>query len=204
MQANYTTLIASRGWHVYGKTAWVSPQPGESLFAKKERDPNALLADPYSIAWMRKCPSRLTADVVGHMPREISRFVHYFLIRGGTISAVVTNGRYRPSPIPKGGLEILLSATLTIGNDDQRYLQRLIKLINDNYDPAANHAEHNDSANDEEGRSEDETEGETRNREREDPVEDIFLLDDEDWENEPERNETSNNSDEHNEVIILD
>ena len=118
MQANYRTLIASRGWHVYGKAVWISQQRGESLFAQKERDQTALLNDPYSIAWMRKSKSKLTADVVGHVPREISRFMYYFLNRGGTISAVVNSGRYRPSPILNGGLEILLSITLKIDNEN--------------------------------------------------------------------------------------
>ena len=39
--------------------------------------------------------------------------------------------------------------TLTIDNEKQRYLQRLIKLINDNYDPDIP-AEDNNAANNEE------------------------------------------------------
>ena len=102
---------------------------------------------------MRKSKSKLTADVVGHVPREISRIMYYFLNRGGKISAVVNSGRYRPSPIPKGELEILVSVTLKIDNENRRYLQRLIQLINDNYDPAVP-VENNKSANDEEASDE--------------------------------------------------
>ena len=186
-----------------GKAVWISPQRGENVSAQKESDPNALLADPYSIAWMRKCPSRLTADVVGHVPTETSRFIYYFLNRGGKINAVVTNGRYRSSPIPKGGLEILLTVTLTIDNDKQRYLQRLIKLINDNYDPDVP-AEGNNAANNEEVSSVSYgIEAEIRHGERDDPVEDIFLFDDEEWDSEI-TDEITENLDEHNPIIILD
>ena len=127
--------------------------------------------------------------------------MYYFLNRGGTISAVVNSGRYRPSPIPKGGLEISLSVTLKIDNENRRYLQRLIQLINDNYDPAVP-VENNKSANVEE--ASDEMARGTGNEEMEDPVEDIFLIDDEDSDYEQDINETSANSNENDKVIILD
>ena len=114
---------------------------------------------------------------------------------------MVNSGRYRPSPIPKGGLETLLSVTLKIDNENRRYLQRLIQLINDNYDPAVP-VENNKSANDEEAR--DEMARGTGNEEMEDHVEDIFLIDDEDSDYEQDINETSANSNENDKVIILD
>ena len=46
-------------------------------------------------------------ETVGHIPREVSRYT-YFDIKeeGGCIDDFVLSRRYRPSPIPSGGLEI--------------------------------------------------------------------------------------------------
>ena len=43
--------IASRGYHVYGKSIWSNPKKGECLIGEQETDPVALLEDPYAIAW---------------------------------------------------------------------------------------------------------------------------------------------------------
>ena len=45
----------------------------------------------------------------GHIPREISRHVYFFLKEeGGKVEGFVYSTKYRPSPIPAGGLEIPL------------------------------------------------------------------------------------------------
>ena len=111
----------------------MSPKRGEVLFANEEKNSEALNSDPYAVTWIKKNKSSLVADVVGHVPREISRFVHFFLRRGGKVEARVYSERYIPSPIASGGLEIVLSATFKIVDDDRRYLNRLIGLITGNY-----------------------------------------------------------------------
>ena len=55
----------------------------EALSFKKETDPTALRFDPFSIAFTRKSIKYLTALTVGDIPLEISRFVYFFLERGG-------------------------------------------------------------------------------------------------------------------------
>ena len=42
--------------------------------------------------------------------------------------------KYRPSPIPKGGLEIALTVTCKISATKQEILQRLDAMIKENYD----------------------------------------------------------------------
>ena len=64
--------------------------------------------------------------------RKISHCV--FLFRTGKLEAKVDSERFRRSPIPKGGLEIILNAKFLIDVEKRRYLERLAKLINDNYD----------------------------------------------------------------------
>ena len=83
-----------RGFHIY-KDVW-SPSINEELPTQQE---HGNPADPHAVAIMK------TGAVVGHVPREISTFCWYFLIRNGTISCTVT-GRRQCSFLPEGGLEI--------------------------------------------------------------------------------------------------
>ena len=50
MESIYTQTIASRGWHVYGKTSWKNPKKGQTVFAEKEQEKIALLSGPVHIA----------------------------------------------------------------------------------------------------------------------------------------------------------
>eukprot|EP00794_Sanderia_malayensis_P001041 gene1041-368_t len=121
MESVYTQSIASRGWHVYGKTSWKNPKTGQKVFAEKEKDRTALLQDPYAVAWKLKLCDKLTASVVGHVPREISRAISFFLDRGGIVHGIVTNERYQPSPIPRGGYNLyywIAFYTLCVLNTD--------------------------------------------------------------------------------------
>ena len=124
--------IAARGWHVYGKTVWRNPQKGEQLVAENEKNRTALDIDPYAVAWMLKRKYKLTADIVGHVPREISRFVWFFFTHSGKMEATVLQIRPLPSPIPSGGLEIMLTSKLTI---DEKHTKYLSQLIAENYTP---------------------------------------------------------------------
>ena len=48
------------------------------------------------------------------MPKEISRAAWFFLECRGKINGNVFEEKYRPSPVPKGGLEIILSPELRV------------------------------------------------------------------------------------------
>ena len=76
----------------------------------------------------------MKSNVVGHVPQDISRFVYFFLHHGGSIHAVVEDEKYRPSPIAKGGLEIVLRATFKIDDSKRSLLHRLKELIEKNYE----------------------------------------------------------------------
>ena len=43
---------------------------------------------------------------VGHVPRELSRFISYFIQEGGSVTGTVANPKPKISPIPEGGLEV--------------------------------------------------------------------------------------------------
>ena len=46
------------------------------------------------------------SDVVGHLPREISRAIRFFMDRGGKVTVTLTSEHYRRSPLVQGGIEI--------------------------------------------------------------------------------------------------
>ena len=50
---------------------------------------------------------------VGHIRRELSRYVYYFLHEGGAVSGTVADTQYKPSPIPDGGEKVPLCVTFT-------------------------------------------------------------------------------------------
>ena len=61
--------------------------------------------DPYAVALVQKIKATVTEiQVVGHLPREISRFCKFFYDYEGEFSVVARDSKYRRSPIPKGGL----------------------------------------------------------------------------------------------------
>ena len=103
------------------------------MFAEKETDMAALMADPFAVAWKLKVAGKLMAEVVGHVPREISRVTSFFLDRGGVVVGYVLDEKYQPSPIPRGGLEIVLSTVFKIADENRRYLERLKNIISENY-----------------------------------------------------------------------
>ena len=73
-------------------------------------------------------------EIVGHIPREISRAVKYFILRGGEIQATVVSTRRRVSPIEQGGLEIPLQITASHSSSKiMDILKQFIVLNNSHY-----------------------------------------------------------------------
>ena len=102
MEVPFEENVASRGFHVYCKKVWKIPNAGQKLSAEKEKDPFALKTDPYSVAWKLKTKDKLIPVVVGHIPREISRFVSFFMDYGGRMEGVVLSPEFKASQIPRG------------------------------------------------------------------------------------------------------
>lgn len=68
----YNFSCGIRGYHEY-KIRWV-PVLNEVLPVKHE---STNCYDRYAIAVMKRFPGTLAAFVVGHLPREISRFTYF-------------------------------------------------------------------------------------------------------------------------------
>ena len=83
-----------RGYHVY-KDEW-TPDVGDGFDGRIDKDNRF---DRYTVAVI------VSDNVVGHVPREISKIVYYFLKNGGEVKGVVTGKRQR-SAVHMKGLEV--------------------------------------------------------------------------------------------------
>ena len=132
MESILNCKLVSRRWHYYGKKTWKRPKKDEIVFAEKDSNKTVLEHDSYFIAWKKKKKSKITADVVGHVSKEISRAVFFFISRGGKVVGRVLDEKCYPSPIPKGGLEILLMVQFKIADEKRKYMERLKEIITKN------------------------------------------------------------------------
>jgi len=90
----YTFDSAVRGYHVY-KVVW-KPAIGDTLQADQELDNEV---DKFAVKVVKN------NEIVGHLPREYSQILWYFIARGGKICVEVT-GRRRHCKQLCGGMEI--------------------------------------------------------------------------------------------------
>ena len=66
------------------------------------------------VPFVRKRNTSKEWKTVGHILREISRHVYFFIkSEGGSVNGIVISTKYRTSPIPAGGLEIPLLLTFS-------------------------------------------------------------------------------------------
>ena len=67
------------------------------------------------------------------LPREISCFVHYFSNYGGKLEPGVQCIKYRPSPIPTGGLEIRILLICRKENLMKETFEKMENLVKSHY-----------------------------------------------------------------------
>ena len=91
----YERASCVRGFHVYF-TIWHVVN-GEELIC--EREPSNR-RDRYAVAVIKD------DDIIGHLPRNISRICSLFLLRGGSIKCQVNGTRRYSADLPQGGVEI--------------------------------------------------------------------------------------------------
>ena len=91
--------------------------------------------DQYAIAAMKGLPGSIAESVVGHLPREISRFTYFLLVCGGVVSCKVTDITFRRSPLVQGGLEIPVEVTVEIEVTENNILavKKYEALIQEHY-----------------------------------------------------------------------
>ena len=103
----FSFLCELRGYHQY-RIIW-NPILSETFPARREIG-NA--HDRYAIAGYKKFG--LFEKIIGHLPREISRYIHFIILHGATISIKVVDVSHRRSPLIQGGLEIPVKVTVSM------------------------------------------------------------------------------------------
>ena len=68
--------------------------------------------DRFAVAGYRQFGT--TERVVGHLPREISRFMYFIIAHGARVTCKVTDVHHRRSPLIQGGLEIPIEVTVSM------------------------------------------------------------------------------------------
>ena len=130
---NFLFSCELSGFHIY-KELW-NPRLNEKLDAiHKENNPH----NRYAVAAIRKTVSRLSPVIVGHLPREISRFTRFIILHGATVTVKVTDTKYRRSPLIQGGLEIPVEVQMENSSENQKALGKYKTLIAENYHEPVN------------------------------------------------------------------
>ena len=105
----FEAIIASRVFHVYKETSWSNAKVGDVVKVEVESNFKSIAHDPYSCAIKAKHEYFTGWKTVGRIPREISRYVYFFIKQeGGRVYGKLKSLKYKPSPIPSGGLEVPL------------------------------------------------------------------------------------------------
>ena len=126
----FTFSCGLRGYHEY-RSVW-RPSLNEVLPAKHERNnPH----DQYAIAAFKQRPGFLREEIVGHLPREISRFTYFIIVHGGVVTVKVIDVNHRRSPLIQGGLEIPVEISVEMENNNENKLALGIyeSLVNEHY-----------------------------------------------------------------------
>ena len=105
---------AIRGYHVY-QTVW-KPAIGEEFISLHEKENGH---DPHAMGVYYE------GKLVGHLPKEASKYCHYFTLHNGNIRGRVT-GRRKSSPA--GGMEIPCLLTFA---GSERIVTKMKQLLQD-------------------------------------------------------------------------
>ena len=90
----------------------VDAREGDEVQVCIETNKEPIKVDPYACAMQAKERFFGAMKTVGHITREISRHVYFFIkTEGGSVNGKVLSVKYRPSLIPSSGLEIPLMLT---------------------------------------------------------------------------------------------
>lgn len=83
---SFCFLTGLRGFHVYSTTKGWKPYLQEKITFKREHDN---VHDRFAVSGLATLRGRLAPVVVGHIPRELSRYVWYALEKGAKFTGEV-------------------------------------------------------------------------------------------------------------------
>ena len=126
-----TFLCGLRGYHEY-RSVW-TPTLNEVIRARQERN-NPY--DRYAIAALKHRSETHREHVVGHLPREISRYTWFIINHGAEVFVQVVDVNHRRSPLVQGGLEIPIEVSIVMPYSDanKQALEIYRTLISEHYE----------------------------------------------------------------------
>ena len=118
-------IAAIRGYHYY-RQFW-NPQVSEVLQCAHDF---GNVFDIFAIKMLNN-----NGEIVGHLPREISRVSKFLMDRGAAVQATLTTTNYRRSPLVQGGLEIACKVTVRMAGTVRNHmlLERYMQLVTELY-----------------------------------------------------------------------
>ena len=125
---SFDSKIAFSGYHVYRNSTWQNRKYGDKVKVEIETNKSSKSIDPYACTIKIKHKFLDTWLTVGHIPREILRHCYFFL-EGGNITGYLICTNYKVSPIPAGGLEVLLLLTFSVKSE--RIFELMKSFVND-------------------------------------------------------------------------
>ena len=126
VRVSYTFKFTTglRAYHVYRNTENWKPFLEQKITFKREKK-NA--HDRFAVVGMAMLPGKLAPVIVGHIPRELSRYVWFAILTGAEFNGKVKNTEPKLSPLVQGLLEIAVEVSVTW--DDQENLQILEQKV---------------------------------------------------------------------------
>jgi len=115
-----------RGYHVYKNTADWKPYEKEKVTLKREINNEH---DKFAVAGRVTMRGKFGWIIVGHIPRELSRYVWYSILEGAKYEVEVYRKKPIASPLLQGGLEIPIKVSVTW--DCPENLEILIEKVKD-------------------------------------------------------------------------
>ena len=110
---SFSATIGSRGYHVYRNSVWSNIAVNQIVEVHKENNAVSLSYEPYCCKITARKIDHIGPVTVGHIPREISRFVYVLLQEGESVTGTDMDTVPKVSPIPEGGLEVPLQLHFT-------------------------------------------------------------------------------------------
>ena len=110
MDVHFEFHTGLRGFHVYSNTINSRPYVGQKLTFKREHDNRH---DKFAVAGKTMVKGKIGLIIVGHIPRELSRYTWYAIQEEVKFEAVVHEAKPKLSPLVQGGLEIPMKVTVT-------------------------------------------------------------------------------------------
>ena len=124
MANNFEFYPGLRGYHVYSNTVGWKPYVQEKIILKREHK-NPL--DKFAVAGKVTMKGKIGLIIVGHVPRQLSRYMWYSIQEGTKYDAEVHKKTHMASPLLQGGLEIPMKVTVT-WNEPEKLSMLVVKV----------------------------------------------------------------------------